>query len=96
MYVLVTAETDEDLEKGCAMIESILHQTDEAKKLKIVVYDHLTLRRVWCESCGKQGHKFQDCPEKLLINSAAVLCNFCHSKSHPTSDCPVKHKHRKQ
>ena len=58
LYVLVTAEQDEDLEKGCAMIEAILHQTDEAKKLKIVVYDHLTLRRVWCESCGQQGHKF--------------------------------------
>ena len=25
LYVLVTAETDEDLEKGCAMIEAILH-----------------------------------------------------------------------
>ena len=61
-----------------------------------MVYDHLTLRRVWCESCGQQGHKFQDCPEKLLSNSAAVMCSFCHSKSHPTSDCPVKHKRRQQ
>ena len=50
--MLVTADTDDDLEKGCAMIESILHETDEAKKLQIVVYNHLTLRKVWCESCG--------------------------------------------
>ena len=78
------------------MIESILHETDEAKKLQIVVYNHLTLRKVWCESCGQQGHKFYECPEKLLATSASVLCNICKSKSHPTSDCPVKRGRRVQ
>jgi len=29
----VTADNDDDLEKGCGMIEAILHQTEEAKKL---------------------------------------------------------------
>ena len=94
--MLVTADTDEDLEKGCSMIEAILHETDEAKKLQIVVYNHLTLRKVWCESCGQQGHKFYECPEKMQLHSASVFCNVCKSKSHPTSDCPVKHKRRQQ
>ena len=33
LHVLVTADRNEDLEKGCAIIESIINQTDEAKKL---------------------------------------------------------------
>lgn len=94
MYVLVTADNDDDLEKGCAMIEAILNQSEEAKKLSLVIYDSNSLRRVWCESCGKQGHKFYECPEKLLSNSITIICNFCQSKTHPTSDCPLKHKKR--
>jgi transcriptional regulator of heat shock response len=94
LYVLVTADNDDDLEKGCAMIEAILNQSEEAKKLSLVIYDSNSLRRVWCESCGKQGHKFYECPEKLLSNSITIICNFCQSKTHPTSDCPLKHKKR--
>lgn len=92
--MLVTADNDDDLEKGCAMIEAILNQSEEAKKLSLVIYDSNSLRRVWCESCGKQGHKFYECPEKLLSNSITIICNFCQSKTHPTSDCPLKHKKR--
>lgn len=92
--MLVTADNDDDLEKGCAMIQAILNQSEEAKKLSIVIYDSNSLRRVWCESCGKQGHKFYECPEKLLSNSITIICNFCQSKTHPTSDCPLKHKKR--
>jgi hypothetical protein len=76
------------------MIEAILNQSEEAKKLSLVIYDSNSLRRVWCESCGKQGHKFYECPEKLLSNSITIICNFCQSKTHPTSDCPLKHKKR--
>jgi hypothetical protein len=49
----VTASTDEDLEKGVAMVEAILQQTDENKKYQMVVYDHLNTKKVWCESCGE-------------------------------------------
>ncbi len=73
------------------MIEAIIHQTDEAKKLQLVVYDHIGgTRRVWCESCGQQGHKFYECPEKLLSSSADVWCEICNSGTHPTNDCPNK------
>ena len=73
------------------MIEAIIHQTDEAKKLQIVVYDHIGgMRKVWCESCGQQGHKFYECPEKLLSTNADVWCEICNSGTHPTNDCPKK------
>jgi splicing factor 1 len=52
LHVLVTAERSEDLEKGVAMIEAIVNQTDEAKKLPLVLMDIGSTRKVWCESCG--------------------------------------------
>jgi hypothetical protein len=54
MYVLITANTDDDLSKGVAMIQSIIEQTDENQKYQIAVYDHLnSQRKVWCECCGE-------------------------------------------
>jgi hypothetical protein len=54
MYVLITANTDDDLSKGVAMIQSIIEQTDENQKYQLAVYDHLnSMKKVWCESCGE-------------------------------------------
>ena len=59
----MTAERNDDLDKGVAMIEAIINQTDESKKLQVVVFDHLGgMRKAWCEVCGQQGHKFYECP----------------------------------
>ena len=92
--MLITANSDEDLNKGVAMIQSIIEQTDENQKYQIAVYDHLTsMRKVWCESCGEQGHKHYECPEKLFGNTALIYCQNCGSNNHPTSDCPLKSKH---
>jgi len=75
LHVLVTAERNDDLDKGVAMIEAIINQTDESKKLQVVVFDHLGgMRKAWCEVCGQQGHKFYECPEKLLSNNSDVWC----------------------
>lgn len=55
LHVLVSAERNDDLDRGVAIIESILLQTDDAKKLQLVVYDHFgggANRKAWCESCG--------------------------------------------
>ncbi len=71
----MTAERNDDLDKGVAMIEAIINQTDESKKLQVVVFDHLGgMRKAWCEVCGQQGHKFYECPEKLLSNNSDVWC----------------------
>jgi hypothetical protein len=59
----------------------------------MVVYDHLsTNKKVWCEGCGMQGHKFYECPEKLLGLTSSVFCQHCRSKNHPSNDCPEKSK----
>ena len=61
------------------------------------MFDHLGgMRRSWCKSCGQQGHKFYECPEKLLSNKADVWCEICNASSHPTKDCPKKSKQRQQ
>lgn len=45
--------------------------------------------RVWCENCGKQGHKFDTCPEKSWLSSN-VQCTICKQNTHPTYDCPSR------
>jgi Zinc knuckle len=58
----------------------------------MVVFNHLTANKnVWCESCGDKGHKFYECPEKLL-GKGSIYCSICGSSSHPTYDCPEKSK----
>eukprot|EP00347_Sterkiella_histriomuscorum_P011570 403371954 len=98
LYVLVTANTDDHLAKGCAMIEAIILQTDEDKKYQMVAYDHLTTKtkKGWCENCGEQGHKFYECPERLLGNTSNIYCNICGSTNHPSADCPENKKKKQQ
>jgi len=92
--VFLTADTDENLEVGEAMINAILQQTEEAKKYAIVAYDPSVSKRVWCENCGQKGHKFYECPEKIQGMKSNILCQFCHSTSHPSNDCPERQKKR--
>ncbi len=96
LYVLITANNEEDLQKGASMIEDIIAQTDENKKYQIAVYDHLTShRKVWCESCGEQGHKHYECPERLFgVGNQLIYCTFCGSNNHPSADCPLKSKYK--
>ena len=75
------------------MIQAIIEQTDESKKFQMVVYDHLGgSKKAWCECCGEQGHKFYECPERLLGNANSIYCSLCGSNNHPTTDCPEKSK----
>lgn len=75
------------------MIQAIIEQTDESKKFQMVVYDHLGgSKKAWCECCGEQGHKFYECPERLLGNANSIYCSLCGSNNHPTTDCPEKRK----
>jgi hypothetical protein len=68
--------------------------------MQLIVYDAIGMnsRKLWCESCGMQGHRFYECPEKLLASNADVWCEICNSGTHPTNDCPkkgTKDDHRK-
>jgi len=49
----LTADKNDDLERGIAIIESIINQTDESKQLQLIVHETTGgLRKVWCENCG--------------------------------------------
>lgn len=76
------------------MINAILLQSEEARKYAIVTYDGNSIKRIWCENCGKQGHKFYECPEKIKKAKSKVMCQHCQSTSHPSNDCPDKAKQR--
>jgi hypothetical protein len=57
----------------------------------LAVYDHLNAnKKIWCESCGEQGHKHYECPERLFGNTALIYCQTCGSNNHPSNDCPLK------
>ena len=53
LHVYLTAETEDNLEVGEAMINAILLQSEEARKYAIVTYDGNSIKRIWCENCGK-------------------------------------------
>jgi hypothetical protein len=54
LFVLITANSDEDLNKGIVMIQGIIEQTDENLKYQLAVYDQLNInKKVWCECCGE-------------------------------------------
>ena len=70
------------------MIEAIFQQTEEAKKYAVIAYDGAGMRRVYCENCGQKGHKFHECPHKIMGSKAKVTCKHCQSSHHVSSDCP--------
>jgi hypothetical protein len=74
LHVYLTADTEDNLEVGEAMINAILLQSEEARKYAIVTYDGNSIKRIWCENCGKQGHKFYECPEKIKKAKSKVMC----------------------
>lgn len=48
------------------------------------------MKRVYCENCGQKGHRFHECPEKIMSNKSKVRCKHCQSTNHVSNDCPVK------
>eukprot|EP00743_Colponemidia_sp_Colp-15_P001331 GILK01001458.1.p1 GENE.GILK01001458.1~~GILK01001458.1.p1 ORF type:complete len:462 (-),score=52.95 GILK01001458.1:222-1568(-) len=99
LYVLITADTEEQAEKAVAMVKPLLVPTDEAtnehkqKQLWELGIINGTLRDDgWCRTCGEPGHKQWDCPNKGKLNwkPADVKCKHCGEVSHPSSDCPNK------
>jgi hypothetical protein len=53
LHVYLTANSDEHLEVGAAMITAIINQTEESRKWAISTYDMGAAKRVWCENCGQ-------------------------------------------
>ena len=53
LHVYLTANSEDHLEVGAAMITAIIQQTEEAKNWAITTYDQSVTKRVWCENCGQ-------------------------------------------
>ena len=94
LHVHLTADTEDQLEHAATMINSILQQTEEAKKFALILHDGTGVKRVFCENCGSRGHKFHECPEKIMSTKSKIRCKYCHSNSHPSTDCPTKQKEK--
>lgn len=94
LHVHLTADTEEQLEHGATMVNAILQQTEEAKKFALILHDGTGMKRVFCENCGSRGHKFHECPEKIMSTKSKIRCKYCQSHSHPSTDCPTKQKEK--
>lgn len=89
LFVLIQSEKEEDLDKAEAMVKALFEMDDGQRQGALVQRKHLNAR-FWCESCGQQGHRFYDCPEKLF--SKEHQCGKCFSADHATQDCPQAKK----
>jgi len=96
MHVLIQADTEEDVENACAILEPILSgklDDEENRKHRMDLMlmasnNHLALKHNdWCEQCGEHGHKKWVCPNRVL-GLAWLDCEICHEHSHEARDCP--------
>ena len=93
LHVHLTADNEQQLDHAEQMIQGIIQQTEDAKKYAIIAYDGSGMRRVYCENCGQKGHKFHECPHKIMGAKSKISCKHCQSQHHVSSDCPQKKGH---
>ncbi|OMJ93203.1 hypothetical protein SteCoe_3903 [Stentor coeruleus] len=96
MHVLITAESEVDIERCCEILEPILNgkldDEDNQKRrfelMRIGAENRIgiTYNSDWCEVCGEQGHKKYGCPNRTL--ALGWSCEICSDKNHSTQDCP--------
>jgi len=87
LHVLVTADTDAQLDKGAKMVQELLVPMEEGKnehkrqQLRELAEINGTLRdRMWMQSSD------------MKVDQAEVKCAICGEVSHPTSDCALRGK----
>lgn len=103
MHVLITAESEADIERCCEILEPILNgkldDEDNQKRrfelMRIGAENRIgiTYNSEWCEVCGEQGHKKYGCPNRTL--SISWACEICNDKNHSTQDCPNRKTKKK-
>lgn len=105
MHVLIQADTEEDLERCCDILEPILNgrlddEENRNRRMQLMQMASDTRKAIgyktdWCEICGEQGHKKYVCPNRHLA-IAYSKCESCGDSTHSTQDCPgPKRKKRK-
>lgn len=100
LHVLITADTDEQLDQGVAEIQRILNgQEDEelksARERSLMLMQGI-FNENFCENCHEEGHRTWACPHELTHTRNIIKCSICGEISHPTSDCPDKAEYLKK
>ena len=103
LHVLITGDTDEEVDRAAAMVAQLLKPVDETfnehkrAQLRELALINGTLRDIegiTCHQCGRPGHTQDNCPEKDVqgyrADVALVTCKICGDGGHPTVDCPMR------
>ena len=105
LHVLITGDTDEEVDRAAAMVAQLLKPVDETfnehkrAQLRELALINGTLRDIegmTCHHCGRPGHTQENCPEKDVqgyrADVALVTCKICGDGGHPTVDCPMRNR----
>ena len=103
LHVIITGDTDEEVDRAAAMVRQLLKPVDETfnehkrAQLRELALINGTLRDIegtLCHACGRPGHTQENCPEKDVASYRAdvalVTCAICGDGGHPTRDCPMR------
>jgi splicing factor 1 len=103
MHVLITAESEANIEKCCEILEPILNgrlddEENQKRRLELMRIGAETRPGIgygteWCDFCGEQGHKRYACPNKPL--ALGWWCELCSEMGHSAQDCPNKKTKKK-
>ena len=90
LHVLITGDTDEEVDRAAAMVAQLLKPVDETfnehkrAQLRELALINGTLRDIegmTCHHCGRPGHTQENCPEKDVqgyrADVALVTCKIC-------------------
>jgi len=98
MHVLISGNTDEDVEKAGKMVQDLMVPVTEsesefkAKKFRqLALIQGTMVSAARCRICGGSGHPVWNCPERTgdRWTPANVQCAICGELSHVTADCKM-------
>jgi len=102
LHVVVTGDTQDDVDAAAAMVEQMLVVIDDDKnehkqaQLRELALLNGTLKEDdYCQFCAEKGHRSFECPRRFAVNAgrggaSVVKCAICGDTSHPTRDCTQK------
>ncbi|CAH7669585.1 hypothetical protein BY996DRAFT_6430879 [Phakopsora pachyrhizi] len=98
MHCLVTAETQEKVDKCVKLINKVIETAcsvpesqneQKLNQLRELAQLNGTFRdfeNQVCQNCGNPGHRKYDCPEQRNF-SAGIICRICGGAGHMARDC---------